>query len=133
MVCKALPDNRRMTLHYLEFDYSEDAEGTGTWDAIASVGDAHLPALLAEIVSVLAWAEAEFPAQRAPIEDGGRWDYDLQSEPEHAALQSLHYDAATRQLVPPMASAGGARHTLTLSLSGDAAFGAAFRSRFDLS
>ena len=26
-----------MTLDYLDFDYSEDEEGTGTWDAMASV------------------------------------------------------------------------------------------------
>jgi len=121
-----------MTLHYLEFDYSEDAEGTGTWDAIASVGDAHLPALQAEIVAVLAWAEAEFPGQRAPLDDGGTWDYDLQSEPENAALQPLHYDAAAQRLVPAIPTVPGARHSLTLSLSGHASFGAALRMRFDL-
>jgi hypothetical protein len=27
----------RMALHYLDFDYSEDDDGNGTWDAMASV------------------------------------------------------------------------------------------------
>ena len=45
-----------MTLNYLDFDYSEDADGTGTFDAMASVLPAQLPALHAEITQVLAWA-----------------------------------------------------------------------------
>ena len=38
-----------MTLDYLDFDYSEDEEGTGTWDAMASVKAERVPALAAEI------------------------------------------------------------------------------------
>lgn len=119
-------------LHYLDFDYSEDAEGTGTWDAIASVPAAHLAALQAEIVQVLAWATATFAGLRGPIEEGGVWDYDLHSEPEGAPLQTLHYDDAARRLLPAIAPHDGQRHTLTLSMSGHAEFAAALRSAFTL-
>lgn len=119
-------------LHYLEFDYSEDAEGTGTWDAIASVTAARLPPLQDEILQVLAWATAEFPEQRGPIEDGGTWDYDLHSEPESAPLQTLHYDVAVHQLLPAVTAREGSRHTLTLSLSGNAEFGKALSVAFGL-
>ena len=37
-----------MALDYLEFDYSEDEEGTGTWDAMASVKAERVPALPAK-------------------------------------------------------------------------------------
>ena len=36
-----------MNLQYLDFDYSEDADGTGTFDAMASVSPAQTPALQA--------------------------------------------------------------------------------------
>ena len=43
-----------MPLNYLDFDYSEDADGNGTLDAMASVLPAQLPALQSEIAAVLA-------------------------------------------------------------------------------
>ena len=49
-----------MTLDWLEFDYSEDAEGNGSFDSMAAASPAQLAALEAEIVSVLAWAHAHF-------------------------------------------------------------------------
>jgi len=48
-----------MKLHFLDFDYSEDAEGTATWDAIAAIPAARMSELEHEIISVLAWAHAE--------------------------------------------------------------------------
>ena len=43
-------------LDYLDFEYSEDEHGQGTFDAMASVLPAHVPALHAELTRVLAWA-----------------------------------------------------------------------------
>ena len=34
-----------MDLNYLDFDYSEDADGVGTFDAMASVAPAQIAAL----------------------------------------------------------------------------------------
>lgn len=121
-----------MELHYLDFDYSEDDEGTGTWDAMASVTPAHLPALLAELEQVLAWAHRAFGGRRGPIDEGGDWDYDLQALHEGAAPDQWHYDEAQQTLVRQAGDAGQARHTLTLSLSGSPAFGAALRARFGM-
>ena len=41
-----------MSLNYLIFDASDDGEGTGTWEAMASVREADLPAVLAEAQAV---------------------------------------------------------------------------------
>ena len=60
-----------MPLNYLDFEYSEDADGNGTLDAMASVLPAQLPALQSEIAAVLAWAHAHWPGACAPLEDGG--------------------------------------------------------------
>nr|WP_246254502.1 hypothetical protein [Comamonas jiangduensis] len=38
-----------MGLDYLDFEYSEDEDGNGTWDAMASVADKRWHALLAEV------------------------------------------------------------------------------------
>lgn len=119
-----------MSLQYLDFDYSEDDEGHGTWDAMASVTPAHLPALRAELESVLCWAHSGFAGQRAPLDEGGDWDFDLQTLHEGAAPDQWHYDETLGQISVTPGASGQARHTVTLSLSGTAAFGAALRERF---
>lgn len=65
-----------MTLQYLLFDASDDGEGTGTWDAMASVQASRLPEVMKEVQAVLAWAEAHSPGPRGPLDDGGAWDAD---------------------------------------------------------
>ncbi|MDO8904064.1 hypothetical protein [Hydrogenophaga sp.] len=68
-----------MTLRYLIFDASDDGEGTGTWDAMASVQATQLPEVMAEVKAVLAWAEVHSPGPRGPLDDGGVWDADQQA------------------------------------------------------
>ena len=119
-----------MTLHFLDFDYSEDEEGTGTWDAMASVPTDRLPELLAEITALLDWAHTEFGALRGPVETGGLWDYDLQCERDGLPLLALGFDIHERQIHPRPQSQPQAWVTLTLTLSGGPAFAAAFMDRF---
>jgi hypothetical protein len=66
------------TLYYLNFDASDDGEGTGTWDAMASVKPKDLDAVLAEVKTVLDQAEAHSPGPRGALDDGGAWDADCQ-------------------------------------------------------
>jgi hypothetical protein len=93
-------------LYFLGFEYSEDPQGGGCFDALASVQPAQLAAVRAEIAEVLDWAEQNFPGQGAPLDEGGEWDVDLQETTE-----------------PPW-------QVLSLSISGSAQFCAAFRQRF---
>jgi hypothetical protein len=71
-----------LTLHYLIFDASDDGEGTGSWEAMASVRAAQLEAVLAEVNTVLEWAEAHAPGPRGPLDEGGAWDADQQISTE---------------------------------------------------
>ena len=119
-----------MKLHFLDFDYSEDAEGTATWDAIAAIPAARMSELEHEIISVLAWAHAEYGELRGPLESGGLWDYDLQCERDGLPLLALGFDIHERQIHPRPQSQPQAWVTLTLSLSGGPAFAAAFVDRF---
>ena len=96
-----------LSLQYLDFDHSEDDAGCGTWDAMASVWPAQLDAVQAEVALVLDWAQREFPGDHGPLDDGGEWDYDLLTIEEEG------------------------RHTLTFTVSGTPAFGAAWRARFE--
>lgn len=99
-----------MTLQYLLFDYSEGADDTGLFEAMAAVPPAQAAAVEAEIAIVLDWAAAHFPA-RGPLEDGGDWDADLlQNEETHGS--------------------GAPLRVYNLSLAGSAAFCAAFGARF---
>jgi hypothetical protein len=96
-------------LRYLDFDYSEDTEGRGTFDAMATTVPANTREVLAEVAQVLAWANATFPNAQGALEDGAAWDFDLQQTSEAPELD-----------------------TVTFSLSGTADFCAALREQFKL-
>ena len=119
-----------MSLNYLEFDYSEDADGIGTFDALAATAPAHNAAVLAEVAAVLVWAHHAFEAQRAPLDEGGEWDYDLQGWREFSAVDVLHFDDHSGELSVQPQAAGAARHTVSLSVTGTPGFCVAFRERF---
>ena len=121
-----------MPLNYLDFDYSEDADGNGTLDAMASVLPAQLPALQGEIAAVLAWAHAHWPGACAPLEDGGAWHYDLHGVQEVQSPLTLSFDEAAGQLHTTKGSAAPPRTTLTLTLSGSSDFCTALREAFEM-
>lgn len=119
-----------MTLNYLDFDYSEDADGTGTFDAMASVSPAQVPALHAEIAQLLAWAHARFPDGHGPQEDGGQWQYDLQGIQEVSTPLALEFDLGSGGITCAEGAASTPRTTITLSISGGADFCEALRDAF---
>ena len=119
-------------LQYLDFDYSEDADGTGSFDAMASVLPAQLSALQREITEVLAWAHGQFPDACGPTEDGGMWHYDLQGTEEVSTPLALEFDPATKRMHTQPGTPTSPRTTLTLTLSGNAMFCAALQDAFAL-
>lgn len=121
-----------MTLAYLDFDFSEDAEGHGSFDAMAAVAPAQWPALQAEVLRVLAWAEDAFPQARGPLEEGGTWDFELQAVEEVATTLHLQPDDAGRALQVARGATGAPRTTLSFTLSGTPQFCDALRAAFAL-
>ena len=117
-------------LAYLDFDFSEDAEGHGSFDAMAAVAPERLGALQAEVVRVLDWARAGF-GEPAPLEEGGEWDVELQGVREVATPLDVRY-LPGRGLALDDGGPGSQRTTLTVTLSGTAAFCDAFRQVFAL-
>ena len=85
-----------------------------------------------QIIDVLDWAHAAFAGQRAPLDDGGAWDFDLQSVQEWSLAETLTYDEGSGQLDVRPGTAGAPRHTVSLSIVGSADFCDAFRAQFDL-
>jgi hypothetical protein len=122
-----------MTLHYLDFDYSEDTQGHGTFDTMASTAPAHAAAVRAEIGFVLDWAHAAFPDMRAPLEEGGEWDYSLEGQQEWTAHEAISYDEVTGKFSSRLGPAGAPRHAVTLSITGSPQFCEAFKERFGIS
>lgn len=120
-----------MSLHFLEFDYSEDAEGWGAFDAMASVREAAWPTLQAEAAAVLAWAHGAWGGRRS-LDEGGDWDCQLDAAQEWNVPWDVDYDDSRAALVCRAGEAGPPRFTLTLTLSGSPAFCAALRDRFGL-
>ncbi len=104
-----------MTLQYLIFDPSDDGEGTGTWDAMASVRSAQVPAVLAEMREVLQWAEMHAPGPRGPLDEGGAWDADEQVQADNDSNND---------------SSAGGWTTVTLTLTGPWEWGEALVAHF---
>ncbi|QXZ10321.1 hypothetical protein KUF54_03445 [Comamonas sp. Y33R10-2] len=119
-----------MALDYLEFDYSEDEEGTGTWDAMASVKAERVPALAAEIEAVLRWASHKFVGRQGSIEEGFDWDYDLQAQDDEGEPLDARFDKAQSKLTLQASATG--RTTVNLAVSGSVHFADALRERFEL-
>lgn len=114
-----------MRLRFLDFDHSEDTDGHGTFEAMATVGPAHWPDLQAEVVQVLDWAQRAFPGGPAPLDEGGDWDCQLDGQEE--TVQALALERAGTGLSVRPQGPAQCRHTLTLTLSGPPAFVEAFR------
>ncbi|MES2611842.1 MAG: hypothetical protein V4679_16450 [Pseudomonadota bacterium] len=121
-----------MPLLYLDFDYTEDFEGTGTFDAMAAVAPAQVAAVHAEVVQVLAWAHGQFPGGCGPADEGGEWDYDLGAVQEVATPLALEFDSASGTIAVQAGTPGPARTTITLSISGSSMFCSALREAFAL-
>jgi hypothetical protein len=71
-----------MHLQYLIFDASDDGEGNGSWEAMASVRPDELSAVMAEVRAVEAAAQSDAPGRRGALDDGGVWDLDVQTLPD---------------------------------------------------
>ncbi|HEY1102466.1 MAG TPA: hypothetical protein VGE70_03495 [Burkholderiaceae bacterium] len=119
-------------LLFLDFDTSEDAAGNCTFDAMASVAVERLPALEAELAAVVAWATRHTGEEPGPLDEGHAWDCDLTASRETSQAQQARLDPATGRLALQPAGDVLARITLTLAISADAAFAAAFRTHFQL-
>jgi hypothetical protein len=132
-------DNRRteekntMDLQYLEFDCSEDTEGTVCWDALAQPAPAHTSALLREVTQLLIWASRQGLPGPGPLDEGTDWDFDLQVK-LHTGSDSIptsavfHPEFGSLTLQPEPQN--GYRLELSLSLSGTPGFADAFRQQW---
>ena len=120
----------RVPLQYLVFDFSDEASGSGSFDAMASVTPDRLTALLAEVSGVLRWAHGTFGPAGVPGEEAD-WDFDLQGVAEPDAPLDIRYDEAGGGVLlgPP---AGAGRTTVTLTLSGSPGFCESFCAEFGL-
>jgi hypothetical protein len=121
-----------MDLQYLTFDFSEaDDDGSGSFDAMASVPPRALPALEEEIAQVLDWAYATFPdVGPGPLDDGFTWDVDVQATSESSTQLRVRYFPGARRFEREAMGSEMLRHTLTLTLAGTADFCEAFRAAF---
>jgi hypothetical protein len=118
------------TLHYLDFDYAEDEQGHGSFDAMAAVGPSQVRALQDEVARVLDWAHAAF-GEPGPLDEGSEWDCELQGVREVATtLEVRHRHGAGLELQP--GATGEPRVTISVTLTGTPAFCAALREAFAL-
>jgi hypothetical protein len=116
-----------MQLEYLIFDSTDEADGSCSFDALASVVAERMPALGDEIAAVLRWARHTFGAPAA-FEDGGDWDFHLQARGEDEVPLPIGYDLAQDEVAVVPAVRG--RVSVALTLSGSRSFADAFNHAF---
>ena len=121
-----------MTLDYLDFDYSEDTEGVGVFDAMATVGPQQVAPCAPRSSRCSPGRTTPFAAAAGAVGDGGEWDYDLQGMQEVTLPETLEFDVDTGELRVRAGPAAAPRHTVTLAISGTPDFCAAFREQFEL-
>lgn len=107
-----------LTLHYLSFDYSEDGDGHGVFDAMASVAPAQAAALRDEAAALLGRLCDAFPAGPGPLEDGCDWQFELSASREWSADEGLRFDPQQRRLAHAPGTPAEVRWTLALTISG---------------
>jgi hypothetical protein len=123
----------RMQLHYLDFDFSDEDSGRGSFDAVAAVAAGRVPAVLEEINLVLAWACRVFgpvatPDNSGASDDSDEWNYQVQAFAAGHVLDMCRDGSGRvgiRSAVPH-----DALTELTFTLSGSSAFCEAFRQEF---
>jgi hypothetical protein len=118
----------RGTLHYLDFDFTEDELGHGSFDAMAAAAPTQVAALQEEIARVLDWAHRGF-GEPGPLEEGGEWDFELQGLREVATTLQVRWQPGSGLALQPGAT-GEPRVTLSLTLTGTAMFCDALRAAF---
>lgn len=122
-----------MHLHYLDFDFSDEDTGRGSFDAMASVTVDRLPTLLAEVARVLNWCVDAFgpSTARDTPDDVAEWDHELQAVQEPDLPLDIAFDERQGEIA--MGGTGSAaRVTLTFTLSGSPAFCAALGEEFKI-
>jgi hypothetical protein len=98
-----------MPLSYLDFDYSEDEQGWGNFDAMASVLPPQRPALQAELAQVLNWAHATSRSSKLRWTTGASGTMTCKSgrttpPPGHPGTPSPCHSAAHRSFATPSSS-----------------------------
>jgi len=120
-----------MELQYLDFEFSDEESGRGSFDAMATVAAVRVPAVLGEIDLVLAWADRVFGPAAAveDQDDADEWNYEVQAFAGGDALDIGRGDSGGVRM--RSAVADDAIIELTFTLSGSSAFCDAFRQEFD--
>jgi hypothetical protein len=108
-----------MALRFLDFDFTEDAHGTAAWDALASPSPEHNADMLVEVAQLLAQLHTEH-GPPGPIDEGHPWDCDLHIQCDAGLERAWRWQGG--QFIWGFDCPNNARLTLSLSLSGDAAF-----------
>ena len=108
-------------LQFLDFDRTEDTQGTAAWDAMACPAPQHTAALLAEVAALLQRLHAAH-SQPGPLDEQHTWDCDLHIASDDGTELPWHWQGQTPALATPESLHPDNRLTVSLTLTGDAAF-----------
>ena len=103
-------------LHYLIFEETASDGHSLTWEAMASVPPARLPAVLDEAAHVMAWVTQYLGAPPCPLDDGGEWDALLEVQAEGGAPRCLPWVSNSGHIQPLLIPENTPWVTVTVTL-----------------
>ncbi len=119
------------SLQFLMFELLDADEHSHTWEAMASVAPQRVPAVLADVMRVLAWAQGQLGTDPQSLDDGGDWDALLQIQADQHAPHTLAWHPATGCATPPALPPGTQWVAVTLTLVASAALADAVQQQLD--
>ena len=108
-------------LQFLDFDRTEDIHGTAAWDAMASPAPHHTVALLEEVAALFHRLHMEY-GPPGPLDETHVWDCDLHIADSQGTAVPWRWQGQTLVWNTPDHHLADTRITVSLSLTGDAAF-----------
>lgn len=119
------------TLQFLMFELLDADEHSHTWEAMASVAPQRVPAVLADVTRVLAWAQGQLGTAPQALDDGGDWDALLQMQADQHAPHTLTWHPTTGCAALPTLPTGTQWVAVTLTLVVTAALADAVQQQLD--
>ena len=116
------PQRHHITvLQFLDFDRTEDTQGISAWDAMACPAPQHTSALLAEAAALLHRLHLAH-GQPGPLDEQHAWDCDLHIAGDDGTVLAWQWHGQTPAWTETCTRMADTRFTVSLSLTGDAAF-----------
>lgn len=118
-------------LHFLIFDLLDADDLSHTWQAMASVPPARVPALMEEVSGVATWLQSRTGGPPLTLDEGGDWDMWLDVQADGQATRQITWSETVHRPDELTFPTHTQWVTVTLTLAVGTAWAEAFQHHLD--